>query len=90
MILLVIPNNASSFQQSMPPSQTLEIREKAGNVQTEAHTLAMMGQLLADKKGDRETAIAYLQESLAILQRLGSPDARTVQNILNRITGESR
>jgi hypothetical protein len=36
-----------------------------------------MGQLLADQKGDFDTAIAYLQESLAILQAhpiLASPN----------------
>ena len=66
--------------------QSLAIKEQIGDVQGKAATLEMMGQLLADKKGDSETAISHLQESLAILQRIGSPDARTVQNILNRIS----
>lgn len=42
----------------------------------------MLGQLLGDGKKDFVTAIAYLQESLTILQRIGSPDAATVQSIL--------
>lgn len=69
--------------------QSLEMAEQIGDVQGKAATLAMLGQLLADEKGDSATAIVYLQESLDILQRIGSPDARTVQDILNRITSES-
>lgn len=69
--------------------QSLAITEQIGDVQTKAVALAMLGQLLADKKGDSATAIVYLQESLDILQRIGSSDTRTVQDMLNRIMGES-
>jgi tetratricopeptide (TPR) repeat protein len=65
--------------------QSVEIEEKIGNVQGKAITLAMMGQLLADEKGDYQQGLAYLEQSLAILQRLRSPDAATVQSIINRI-----
>jgi len=44
-----------------------------------------LGKLLADKRGDLATAIPYLQESLSILQRIGSPSAATVQSILDRV-----
>ena len=47
----------------------------------------MLGQLLADEKGDKETAIDYLSQSLTILQKIGSPNARTVQGMLDRISG---
>ena len=65
--------------------QSLEINERIGNVQTKAHTLAMMGQILA-MNGNFQTAISYLQESLTILQHLKSPDAATVQEVLEQVT----
>jgi tetratricopeptide (TPR) repeat protein len=65
--------------------QSLELKESIGNVQGKAATLAMMGQLLADERGDFETALAYLQESLAILEHLRSPDAETVKGIMARV-----
>ncbi len=43
-----------------------------------------MGNLLANK-GDFQTAISYLQESLTILQHLKSPDAATVQSLLEQV-----
>ena len=42
----------------------------------------MLGQLLADKKGDFDQALNYLQQSLKILQHLKSPDAETVKEII--------
>ncbi|MDB9308163.1 tetratricopeptide repeat protein [Aphanizomenon sp. CS-733/32] len=65
--------------------QSLEIKESIGNVQGKAITLAMLGQLLADEKGDFVTALDYLQESLEILQRIQSPDAETVREIINDV-----
>jgi tetratricopeptide (TPR) repeat protein len=67
--------------------QSIEIKEKIGNVQGKAATLAMMGQLLVDEKGDYQQGLAYLEQSLAILQRLRSPDAATVQRIIAQIRG---
>ncbi|MFN8970907.1 MAG: tetratricopeptide repeat protein [Pseudanabaena sp.] len=63
----------------------MEINERIGNVQTKANTLANMGVLLANN-GDFQTAISYLQESLTILQHLKSPDAATVQSLLEQVT----
>ncbi len=45
----------------------------------------MLGQLLADEKGDFATALDYLQESLEIFQRIQSPDAETVREIINDV-----
>ena len=62
--------------------QSLELEEKIGNVQGKAASFAMLGQLLADEKGDFEQALNYLQQSLEILQHLHSPDAETVRRII--------
>ena len=64
--------------------QSLEIKERIGNVQGKAMTLANMGDLLASN-GDFQTAISYLQESLTILQHLKSPNAATVQSLLEEV-----
>ncbi len=68
--------------------QSLAIKEKIGNVQGKAMTLWWLGELAATKQNDPATAIGYLQESLAILQQIHSPDAQAVQDLLNRITNE--
>ena len=65
--------------------QSLELKEKIGNVQGKAASFAMLGQLLADEKGDFEQALNYLQQSLEILQHLRSPDAETVKEIIARV-----
>ncbi|MEG4583762.1 tetratricopeptide repeat protein, partial [Microcoleus sp. MOSTC5] len=65
--------------------QSLELEEKIGDVQGKAATFAMLGQLLADEKGDFDQALNYLQQSLEILQHLRSPDAQTVKRIISRI-----
>ena len=54
-----------------------------------AKTLWKYGELLADKKGDFATAIPYLEESLAIFQRIGSPDAATTAAILDRVAQQA-
>jgi tetratricopeptide (TPR) repeat protein len=64
--------------------QSLEIEERIGNVQGKAMTLANMGYLSATR-GNFQTAITYLQESLTILQHLKSPDAATVQSWLEQV-----
>ena len=64
---------------------SLEIQESIGDVQGKAATLAMMGQLLASEQSDFETALAYLQESLTILEHLRSPDADTVKQIMAQV-----
>ncbi|MEG4022011.1 hypothetical protein [Microcoleus sp. S13C4] len=45
----------------------------------------MLGQLLADKKGDFDKALNYLHESLDILQHLRSPEADKVREIIARV-----
>ena len=65
--------------------QSLGLKEKIGNVQGKAATFAMLGQLLADEKGDFEKALNYLQQSLDILQYLRSPEADKVREIIARV-----
>ncbi|MEP6514922.1 tetratricopeptide repeat protein [Microcoleus vaginatus] len=65
--------------------QSLELKEKIGDFQGKAASFAMLGQLLADKKGDFDKALNYLQESLDILQHLRSPDAKTVRRIIAEV-----
>ncbi|ALB42638.1 hypothetical protein AA650_21220 [Anabaena sp. WA102] len=65
--------------------QVLQIDQSIGNVQGQAITLAMLGQLLADEKGDFVTALEYLHQSLEILQLVKSPDAETVRGIIKRV-----
>jgi len=65
--------------------QSLQFKESIGDVQGKAITLAAFGQLLADEKGDFVTALDYLQQSLEILQRIQSPDAETVREIIKRV-----
>ncbi|MFM7408767.1 MAG: tetratricopeptide repeat protein [Cuspidothrix sp.] len=65
--------------------ESLQLKESIGNVQGKAITLAMLGQLLAYQKGDFVTALAYLQESLEIFQRIQSPNAETVKGIINDV-----
>jgi tetratricopeptide (TPR) repeat protein len=62
--------------------KVIEIYEQTRNVEENAKTLLMMGQLLAYKKGDFDTALAYLQQSLDILQRLQSPEVETVRQAI--------
>jgi hypothetical protein len=44
-----------------------------------------MGQMVIVHQQDYQQGLAYLEQSLAIFQRLRSPDAATVQSIINRI-----
>ena len=61
--------------------QSLELKEKIGDVQGTTATFAMLGQLLA-AQGDFDQALNYLQQSLEILQHLKSPDAEIVRRII--------
>ncbi|MBD1813836.1 tetratricopeptide repeat protein [Microcoleus vaginatus DQ-U2] len=65
--------------------QSLELKEKIGDVRGKAATFAMLGQLLAHKKGDFDKALNYLQQSLDILQHLRSPEAETVRRIIAEV-----
>jgi len=66
-------------------NQSLEIKERIGDVRGKAMTFWWLGGL-AKEQGDFQTAISYLQESLTILQHLKSPDAATVQSLLEQVT----
>ena len=66
-------------------NQSLEIKERIGDVRGKAMTFWWLGGL-AKEQGDFQTAISYLQESLTILQHLKSPDAATVQSWLEQVT----
>jgi tetratricopeptide (TPR) repeat protein len=65
--------------------QALEINDRTRDVEGNAITLSMLGQLLADEKGDFDTAQNYLQQSLEIFQSLQSPNAETVRQIIARV-----
>ena len=64
--------------------QSLEIKEKIGDVRGKANTLWWLGHI-ANGQGNSEQALIYLQESFEILQRLRSPNAAQVEAIINRI-----
>ena len=65
--------------------QSLDITEQIGDVQTKAITLQWIGGLAADVNEDYDTGIRCFQESLGILQRIGSPKAEEAQQWLERI-----
>jgi hypothetical protein len=48
-------------------------------------TLTSLEQLLAYEQGNFVTALDYLEQSLKILQRIKSPDAETVREIINDV-----
>jgi hypothetical protein len=50
----------------------------------------MLARVLAEHQQDFGTAIDYLQQSEAILRRIGSPDAETVAEILQWVIAEER
>ncbi|MFN4841647.1 MAG: tetratricopeptide repeat protein [Dolichospermum sp.] len=84
--LAIIYANTGKIEEAIAHyQQSLEIEESIGNVQGKAATLAMLGQLLAYKKGDFVTALDYLQQSLEIFQRIQSPDAETVIGFINNV-----
>ncbi|PSB20087.1 CHAT domain-containing protein [Phormidesmis priestleyi ULC007] len=64
--------------------QSLLLDKQIGNIRGRAATLPMVAQLLAEE-GRFEPAIKYLQESIAILKRISSPDAQTVERILAHV-----
>ena len=68
--------------------KSLEIEEKIGNAKGKAVTLGMLAQLIAAHRQDIKTAIAYLQESISILQRIGSPIAEQVWSTLVNLISE--
>jgi tetratricopeptide (TPR) repeat protein len=61
--------------------QALEINEWTGDVEGKA----MLGQLLAQEKGDFAIALDYLQQALDIFQRLQSPHAEMARQAIARV-----
>ena len=85
--LAVIYANQGEIEQAIALyQQSLEIEEKIGNVQGKAMTLWWLGHI-ANGQGNPEQALIYLQESFEILQRLRSPDAAQVQEMIAQIRG---
>jgi hypothetical protein len=50
----------------------------------------MLAQIIAGYQQDFGTAIDYLQQSEAILRRIGSPDAEAVAEILQWVEGMAK
>jgi tetratricopeptide (TPR) repeat protein len=67
--------------------ESLQIERAIGNQQGIAGTLAMLAQMIAIHQQDFGTAIDYLQQSEAILRRIGSPDADQVAETLQQVRG---
>ncbi|MEB3831761.1 tetratricopeptide repeat protein [Phormidium sp. CCY1219] len=75
----ILKNNLGEIEVAIAlHTESLELFERIGDLQGKAMSLGMLGQLLA-KQGDFTTGLNYMQDSLAILERLGSPEAETVR-----------
>jgi tetratricopeptide (TPR) repeat protein len=70
--------------------QSLDIKERIGNVHGCAMTLQWIGGLAADVSHDYGTGIRCFQESLEILERIGSPEAVNAKAQLERIQAMAR
>jgi tetratricopeptide (TPR) repeat protein len=66
--------------------QSLAINEQIGNVQGKANTLWGLG-YIAEQQGNYNQALDYLQPALEILQRIQSPDAESVRQMVVRVQG---
>ncbi|MBH8552336.1 tetratricopeptide repeat protein [Nostocaceae cyanobacterium CENA357] len=64
--------------------KSLALDEQIGNVQGQAITLWCLGEI-AEQQGDYNKALDYLQSALKILQRLKSPDAEAVRQMIVRV-----
>ncbi|MEB3831847.1 tetratricopeptide repeat protein, partial [Phormidium sp. CCY1219] len=65
-------------------TESLELCERIGNLEGKAASLANLGQLLAIQ-GDFTTGLNYMQESLAILEHLRSPEAEKVRETIAQV-----
>jgi tetratricopeptide (TPR) repeat protein len=65
--------------------ESLEIKESIGDAYGKAMTLGNIAQILAFEKGDFETALSLLGESIAILEKLGSPDAEQAKQTWSQV-----
>ncbi|MEH2185851.1 MAG: tetratricopeptide repeat protein [Nostoc sp.] len=66
--------------------QSFAITEQIGDVQGQAMTLWCLGHI-AEQQGDYNQALDYLQPALEILQRIQSPDAEKVRQMVARVQG---
>jgi hypothetical protein len=64
---------------------SLQLGVSINNDPQRAATLEMLGKLFAYQKGDSNTALYYLRQSLEIFQRIQSPNAETVRKIINDV-----
>ncbi|MFN6536764.1 MAG: tetratricopeptide repeat protein [Nostoc sp. EkiNYC01] len=64
--------------------QSLALNEQIGNVQGKASTLCWLGHI-AEQQDDYNQALDYLQSALKIFQRIQSPDAEGVRQIVARV-----
>ncbi len=64
--------------------QSLAINEQIGAVQGQAMTLGWLGGM-AEQQGNYNQALDYLQAALEILQRIQSPDAEVVRQMVARV-----
>ncbi len=64
--------------------QVLALNEQTGNVQGKAMTLWWLGHI-AEQQGDYNQALDYLQPALEILQRIQSPDAERLGQVVARV-----
>ncbi|WP_375515535.1 tetratricopeptide repeat protein, partial [uncultured Nostoc sp.] len=58
--------------------------EQIGDVQTKAATLCWLGHI-AEQQGNYNQALDYLQPALEILQRIQSPDAEKLGQVVARV-----
>nr|WP_268896814.1 tetratricopeptide repeat protein [Hassalia byssoidea] len=66
--------------------QSLALTEQIGHVQGKAMTLWRLGGV-AEQQGDYNQALDYLQPALEILQRIQSPDAEAVRQMVATVQG---
>ncbi|MEH2109525.1 tetratricopeptide repeat protein [Nostoc sp.] len=64
--------------------QLFELQESIDDIPGKAATLAMLGQLEV-KQGNFDIALDYLQQSLEIFQRIQSPDAEEIRQMVARV-----
>ncbi|MBD2198812.1 MULTISPECIES: tetratricopeptide repeat protein [Calothrix] len=66
--------------------QSLALKEQIGDVQGNAATLWWLGHI-AEQQGNYNQALDYLQPALEILQRIQSPDAEEIRQVVARVQG---
>ena len=65
--------------------ESLEIKRRIGYEQGQAMTLWWLGDLAAKYQNDSQQALIYLKEAFEILERIKSPDAQSVYNLIEQI-----